>query len=123
MIEILKIDANLPTLNEYIDLERSSRYGAATLKKNATNKVCLFANRMQKLPEKLFDIEIHWIRTNNKHDADNVFFGVKFILDGIVKAGKLKSDGRKHIRNISHKIETSKETETNFCIVKFIETC
>ena len=58
-------------------------------------------------PNIVYDIELLWETVNNRIDPDNIYFAVKFILDGVVKAGILKSDGRKNIRNIYNKIETT----------------
>jgi len=117
------IDCDLPTLNDYIQLERGNKYVAATLKKRTTLSVCWIAkNKDFILPvNTCFDIEINWYRKNNKHDSDNVFFGIKFVLDGIVKAGKLRGDGRKHINNISNKIHTDKAINLNYCTIEFVE--
>ena len=102
---ILNYDIKLPTLNEYINAERRNRFVAAKIKKDATNTVKLLtmAQTRQKL-HGMYDLELIWTAVNKRTDADNIYFGVKFILDGIVESGVLVSDSRKHVRNISHKI-------------------
>jgi hypothetical protein len=104
------IEYVLPDLNTYIDAERSNRYIAAKLKKDATEEVefACISKRNIVNPNCQYNVNIHWIVPTNKKDADNIFFGVKFILDGIVKAGVLNGDGRKNINNITHTIETIK---------------
>ena len=47
-------------------------------------------------------VQLEWIEPNNKRDPDNVFAGVKFVLDGLVNAGILKNDTRKWILAIDH---------------------
>ena len=122
----------LPTLNEYIEAERTvltrTKKGnitlGATFKKKATAKVEHSAIHQIIEPlTGLYDIEINWVRTNNRHDADNVFFAIKFILDGIVKAGKLSGDGRKNIRNIYNNIRTDRDATGHYCTVIFKEIC
>ena len=111
----LRFDYSFPTLNEYIDVERRNRFAAAKLKSKATEaaKLSVFAQTRKTL-NGLFDVKIRWVRVNNRHDPDNVYFGAKFILDGMVNAQLLKGDSRKHIRNISHTIENGK---SNYCEV------
>lgn len=123
MTEKFTINSSLPTLNEYIEAERRNKFAAAKLKKNATECVEWYAQAQAVILPKntLFDIEIDWYRKDNRHDSDNVFFGVKFILDGLVKVKKLQNDGRKSIRNIRNNIITDKNSNSHFCIVKFNE--
>ena len=47
---------------------------------------------INQLPEYKNPIKIHfhWVEENKKRDLDNVCFAKKFILDSMVKAGKLK---------------------------------
>lgn len=96
------------TLNEYINAERTNKHKAADIKRSET-LICYveakFTLKMDK--NALYDVECFWTTENNKIDSDNVMFAIKFILDGVVKSGNLAGDGRKNIRNISHKIETT----------------
>jgi len=117
------LNTELITLNEYIKIERTNRIMAANKKKELTNKVAwLIKAQNVKLNDCLHDINIFWYRTTKKHDPDNVYFGIKFILDGLVKSAVLASDGRKNIRHIHHYIEQS-DTNYNYCIVKMKEVC
>lgn len=101
--------SSLPTLNEYIQAERGYWAAAAALKKKATGNIQIEAmSQSRKKIEGMVDIDIFWVTPDNKQDADNVFFGIKFILDGLVKAGILSSDGRKNVRHISNFIRTVK---------------
>ena len=122
LIEQFTINTELPTLNEYIKAERGTKgkYIAAKLKKNATESVAWFVQSQSVLLPKdtLFDVVIDWYRKDKRHDSDNVFFGVKFILDGLVLSGKLENDNRKHIQNIHNNIITDRKSNANFCIVK-----
>ena len=105
------IKEHLITLNEYINAERKNKFLAAKLKKQNTLICKLYANKLKNKinPNGLYDLQITWNVLNNRQDADNIYFAVKFILDGLVGAGILKNDGRKNIRNISHTIKTKKE--------------
>lgn len=101
--------SSLPSLNDYIDAERGYWASAATLKKAATINVQKEVMTQNRKPVNgMMDVDIYWITPNNREDADNVYFGVKFILDGLVKAKVLGQDGRKNVRFVSHKIRTIK---------------
>jgi hypothetical protein len=105
------IDYVLPDLNTYINTERTNRYAAAKMKKDATNAVAFRCIHLFNTidPKDQYDLEIYWTMPTNKKDSDNVFFGVKFILDGIVESKVLAGDGRKYIRHISNLIQTEKD--------------
>lgn len=111
--EVLSFEINsiLPTLNKYINAERTNKYIASSMKKKAT-EICKISSSILygfSNPEILHDIKVHYIVPNNKIDSDNLYFGIKFILDGMVKAEILKDDSRKYIRNIENSIETIKD--------------
>jgi hypothetical protein len=114
---ILRYEVNIPTLNEYIDYERTNKYHAARVKKATTNRIKWWTMEQtrQKLPG-MHDLVLIWQRNNKVHDADNVYAGIKFLLDGIVAAGTIPDDSRKHIRHISHRIEqgVSNKVEIQF---------
>lgn len=42
-------------------------------------------------------IHFHWIEGNKRRDLDNIAFAKKFILDAMVKYGKLSDDNRKYV--------------------------
>lgn len=96
------IEHRFTSLNEYILAERTSRFRAADIKKRETEiaRLSVIGSR----PIALYPVEIicQWFRTDQRTDPDNIEFAVKFILDGFVKAGLLKSDGWKFIKSISH---------------------
>ena len=88
------IPGELLDLNSYIKAERGRKMGAivaAKLKKRETQKVADYA---KDLP--IFDsvfLEITYYLKNKRKDKDNIAFAKKFILDGLVEAGKIKGDG------------------------------
>lgn len=112
------IESKLPTLNEYILAERQNRYAGANMKKHATNTCSIYSLSLPKDLQGLFDISIHWVVENNRSDSDNIFMGIKWILDGMVKSGRLNGDGRKHIRNICHSIETGDKYSVTVTLIE-----
>lgn len=89
----IEIPFKLPSLNQYINECRRNKYAGAKMKKQVENDIGYFIN---KLPEFKNPIKIKfiWIENNKRRDLDNVCFAKKFILDSMVKAGKLKDDNR-----------------------------
>lgn len=106
--QTLIIDKALCTLNDYTNANRTNKYVGAKIKKNET-LYCEICSRNQLKPVLSYpiDISIQWYQ-NGRKDPDNISFGVKFILDGMVKAGIIENDGQKQIRNISHSFIKSK---------------
>ena len=85
------IDGRLPSLNEYINAERSNRYKGAKLKKDPIN------------------VSIRWYEKDSRRDADNVFFAVKFILDSLVSYGIIENDSQKYIKTIDNVISIDRD--------------
>jgi len=116
---ILRYEMALPTLNEYIEVERINRNRAALLKKAWTQKVKWWTLEQCKIQLRgLYDLDIVWYRDCKRHDADNVYFGIKFLLDGIVAAGVLPGDDRKVIRDISNHIRQHKSNVVEISFIK-----
>lgn len=102
----LKFEIWIPTLNEYIDAERANKYRAANMKKVLTQKIKFWTMSQSRMRlHGLHDLVLVWTRKDKRHDADNVYAGVKFLLDGIVAAGIIPGDDRKHVRHIRHEIQ------------------
>ena len=102
------IPFSLISLNEYINAERTNKFKASKIKKDLTNNIGYFCKKLNLDPCQ-YDLVIVWTTKDKRKDTDNVTFAVKFILDAVVKMGKLPNDGYKHIRNISHIREIGSE--------------
>ena len=89
-----EISMKLPSLNEYINACRSNRFQGSKMKRDLENDIGVFIAKLPKF-EKPVKIHFHWVEGNKRRDLDNVAFAKKFILDAMVKAGKLKDDNRK----------------------------
>ncbi|NFP92392.1 RusA family crossover junction endodeoxyribonuclease [Clostridium sporogenes] len=86
----------------------------SNLKKTNTDLVAFIA----KGKFKRIDLDITWYCKNKKKDKDNIAAGIKFILDGLVKAGIIKNDGWKEINNFTHKFEVDKNNPRIEIILK-----
>jgi Holliday junction resolvase RusA-like endonuclease len=98
MFQKFIIIGRLPDLNQYIDFCRQNKFGANKIKKDAESRISLSALSLLPLPEK-FTISITWYEKDSRRDWDNIIFAKKFILDALVKTGKVKNDSRKYINS------------------------
>lgn len=105
-----EIPFRLPSLNEYTKECRRNKYAGARMKKTIENDIGLF---IAKLPtfEKPVKIHFHWVEENKKRDLDNIAFAKKFILDSMVKQGKLKDDNRRCVTAFTDTFGYAKESK------------
>lgn len=94
----LEIPMKLPSLNEYVNTCRYNKYAGNQMKQDIQNEIALYTNTLPKF-EKPIKIHFYWCEGNSRRDLDNICFGKKFILDTLVKTGKLKDDNRKYVYN------------------------
>ncbi len=87
------IAGELTDLNTYVNKERGNRFAAAAIKEKETNRV-YWECKSQKIGKVIPPIllECQWFCKNQRKDKDNISFGKKFILDGLVLAGVLPDD-------------------------------
>lgn len=86
-----EIPGTLPTLNQYVNLERSNRYAAANLKKQTQERIISCLSDAPEFPGSV-TVWFTWVRPDMRSDKDNVAFAKKFILDAIQQAGVIKDD-------------------------------
>lgn len=107
---LIIIPGELPDLNTYINAERSNRFVAAKMKKEATEAVAWHSkmkrNHGLKAP---FFIEFEWHCKNTRKDKDNISFAKKFILDGLQMSGVIPQDDWKTIDGFSDTFFVSPE--------------
>ena len=101
------IPGRFPSLNEYIDAERTFRMKAAAMKRKHTDRVC---ERAQAADMPVFRnpvfIVIDWVEPNRRRDPDDIRFGLKFVLDGLVKAGVIPNDTQRWVLGIEDRYFT-----------------
>ncbi len=105
-----EINMKLPSLNDYTKWCRGNKFLAAKKKAQIEQEIGLFLMKMPKWTNPI-KIHFHWIEGNKKRDLDNIAFAKKFILDSMVKCGKLKDDNRKCVTAFTDTFEYGKETK------------
>lgn len=106
---ICEIPLKLPSLNEYVRICRTNPYKASAFVKNVENNIGVFLMRLPVF--KSVKIHFHWVEGNKRRDLDNIAFSKKFILDALVKQGKLQDDNRKVVTAFTDTFEYGKESK------------
>ena len=114
----IEIPFRLPSLNQYINECRKNRYAGANMKKNVEKDIGWYINLLPNYQNPI-KIHFHWIEKNKRRDLDNVCFAKKFILDSMVKAGKLKDDNRNYVTGFTDTFEYGKTSKVILEIEKF----
>lgn len=107
---ICEISMKMPSLNEYVRICRTNPFMASKFKKNLEDDIGMFIGRLPRF-ESPVKIHFHWIEGNKRRDLDNIAFAKKFILDALVKYGKLADDNRKCVTAFTDTFEYSDETK------------
>ena len=117
-----EIPLKLPSLNEYINECRKNKYAGGKMKKEVENDISIF---IQRLPifEKPIKINFTWVEGNKRRDIDNVAFAKKFILDALVKCGRLKDDNRKCVTAFTDSFSYGKEWKVILEIEEVEDEC
>lgn len=105
-----EIPLKLPSLNEYINVCRTNPYKASKFKKDLESSIGIFISRLPVF-ERPIKIHFHWVEENKRRDLDNICAAKKFILDAMVKQGKLKDDNRRFVTAFTDTFEYSKEAK------------
>lgn len=90
----IEIPLKLPSLNDYIRSCRGNVYAANNEKRHIEAALGIYMKALPRF-ESPVAIDFTWIEENRRRDLDNIAFAKKFILDALVKCGKLKDDNRK----------------------------
>lgn len=106
----IEIPMRLPSLNEYINECRKNKFAGAKMKKQVEKDIGWFINKIPQYKRPIF-IHFHWVEENKRRDLDNVCFAKKFILDSMVKAGKLADDNRNFVSGFTDTFEYAKESK------------
>jgi hypothetical protein len=121
-----KIDAELPTLNNYVAACKRNRYAGGKMAKTAKfivsrrilMEVAKRNTKNTRIWDKKVDVKIEWVCKNRMTDPDNISFAKKFILDALQDTGVLKNDGFKNINSFSDTFSCDKSNP--YIMVKLV---
>ena len=94
----------LPSLNDYVRECRRSPFAGAKMKKQTEEGIMWYLSKLPQFKNPVW-IRFHWTEKNDKRDYDNIAFAKKFILDALVKMGKLKDDNRRCVAGFEDTFE------------------
>ena len=106
----IEIPFRLPSLNQYINECRKNRYAGGNMKKKIQEDIMYFINKLPQFKTPI-SIKFIWIEGNKRRDLDNICYAKKFILDSMVKAGKLKDDNRNYVTGFTDDFEYGKTSK------------
>ncbi len=100
----LTIEGLLPSLNKYINAERTNKFIGAKIKREATELVAWQCKSIKPVTRQA-DYTFTWYVPNKRSDPDNIAYGCKYIFDGLQASGKLPNDSMAWVRSITHFFE------------------
>lgn len=105
-----EIPMKMPSLNDYIRACRANRYQGSAMKKDLEREIGIYIKRLPVFTEPV-KIHFHWVEGNKRRDYDNIAFAKKFILDAMVRGGKLADDNRKCVSGFTDSFSYGPETK------------
>jgi len=122
-VQVLIIEGSLPTLNEYINAERSHYHAAAKMKKK-TEKIIhayILKSKLKPIEHYPINMDYAWFCKNKRTDMTNLRFAAKFIEDALQSAGILRNDGWKEIGNIEDDFFVDKNARIEVTLTEFMD--
>jgi hypothetical protein len=106
----LVILGSFPGLNNIVETAKRHWAGYSTEKKKKTTSVAIMARaaKLKTVTGKCI-VRCLWFEKDKRRDPDNIRVGIKYILDGLVEAGVLPTDGWKCITALEDRFHVDKE--------------
>lgn len=98
------VPGTLPGLNAYTRDNRGNKYRGNRTKREAEACITPFLPRPIANLRYPVTVSVVWHEPNRRRDVDNITFGVKFLLDAMVRRGVLDGDGQRFVRRIRHEV-------------------
>ena len=105
----LTIYGSFPSLNKVISTAKNHWSQYAKLKKELTLSVAVQAMGAGLKPGDKAMVSFSWFLKDKRMDVDNVSHGQKYILDGLVEAHIIPTDGQKHISVLEHSFDVDRD--------------
>lgn len=97
-MQSFEVPGRFPSLNDYLRI-RNNRQRAA-LKRALDHRVAWAAKEAGIRPVGRCMVRVVWFEQNARRDLDNVRTGMKFVLDGLQKAGVIPNDSQKYVLDL-----------------------
>lgn len=106
MIQQFIVPGRLPGANEYTEANRRHRQAGGRMKRDETDRCASAAATLEPMLGPVA-VSFEWHEAPAKkgarlRDFDNVCFGEKFVLDGLVRAGVILDDAWPCVRELNH---------------------
>lgn len=88
----LDIQGTMPGLNDFLAAVNRHRLMGNKMKQEQTERVAWAAKQQLPVFTKAINLTFVYREANRKRDKDNIAFAKKFILDGLVMAGRVPND-------------------------------
>lgn len=105
---VVRIYYKFPSLNEYVNANRSNKFKGAKMKRQIQDDIAWQIKRLPKFTKPV-KIDFVWVEPTKRRDPDNVHSSDKFILDALVEQEIIPDDSQKWVKKISHDIINQKE--------------
>lgn len=89
---MLNIQGTMPGLNDFLAAVNKHRLNGNKMKQEQTERVAWVAKSQLPVFTKQINLTFVYREKNKKRDKDNIAFAKKFILDGLVMAGRVPND-------------------------------
>jgi hypothetical protein len=88
----LNIQGTMPGLNDFLAAVNKHRLLGNKMKQEQTERVAWAAKTQLPVFTRQINLTFVYREANHKRDKDNIAFAKKFILDGLVMAGRIPND-------------------------------
>ena len=105
-----EIPFKLPSLNEYVLACRTNRYRGSKMKRDIEDAIGYYIGRVPRF-ETPVRLSFTWVEDSKRRDLDNVAFSKKFILDALVKFGKLPNDNQDYVKGFTDSFRRDKQAK------------
>lgn len=101
MISKCIFTGRLPSLNEYINKLNGNRYTANNFKQATEQELVWTIKASDMKPiDKPCIVYVIYHEPDKRRDVDNIYSANKFILDALRKAGIIKNDSQKYVKDV-----------------------
>lgn len=110
-------NGRLPSLNEYISKLNGNRYMANCFKQAVERELGWSIKEAKMKPiDKPCIVYVVYHEPDRRRDVDNIYSANKFILDALRKAGIIKNDSQKYVKDVIDTYITDGQSQVDIII-------